>query len=109
MTDFYIKEDDSAPSVTAQLTHADGSAVDLTNADVEFSMMRPRGAGVVFTSAASIQDASTGEVRYDWNDGDTTEPGRYRCEFIVTYSDGRQERFPNYGYHTVVILPNTEA
>lgn len=109
MGTFYITQDDENPALDATLTDSDGDPVDLSNATVEFSLAEPRGRGNIFTKAVTVVTAADGEVRYSWDAEDTSEPGRYRGEFIVTYSDGTTQRFPNWTYHTVVISRNLEA
>lgn len=95
-TKFYIKQNDTKPSITAQLL-SDGSAVDLTGATVKFHM------GSTIDAAATITDAATGNVRYDWASGDTATAGTYNAEFEVTFSDGKIETFPNDEYLLIVI------
>ena len=90
-TTFYIKQNDTKPSLSAQLL-SDGSAVDLTGATVKFHM------GDSVDSAATVVDAATGNVRYDWVTADTETAGLFRAEFEVTFSDGTVETFPNDGY-----------
>lgn len=53
---------------------------------------------------ATVVDADDGRVRYDWQDGDTAEPGRYQAEFEVHYvNDSGVETFPNTGYLSVAV------
>lgn len=100
---FYLKADDTAPILETVLKDSSGTPIDLTGADVRFAMLEPRGAVVTIDTGATISDADNGEVRYPWADGDTTTPGRYRAEFVVTYQDGTVETFPNVGYHDIII------
>jgi len=109
MGKLYITEDDTSPKVSTTLKKADGTTPKLDGATVEFSVMRPRGAGNLFTKQASIKNASQGVVVYNWDTEDTSEPGRYRCEFKVTYSDETVEHFPNSGFDTLIINQNAEA
>ena len=96
-TTFYIKQNDTKPSLFAQLL-SEGSAIDLTGATVRFHME----SGV--DSPAVITDAATGNVRYDWSTGDTATPGIFHAEFEVTFSDGTVETFPNDGYLSINIM-----
>jgi len=93
---FYLKQNDTRPSYVAQLLQ-DGSAVDLAGATVRFHM------GSVVDAPATIVDASTGVVRYDWLATDTAVAGTYNAEFEVTFSDGAVETFPNKDYLQIVI------
>ena len=95
-TTFYIKQNDTKPSLAAQLL-SDGSAVDLTGATVKFHM------GSSVDAAATIVDAATGNVRYDWSAADTTTSGTFNAEFEVTFSDGTIETFPNDEHLHIVI------
>jgi len=93
---FYIKQNDTTPSLTASLTQ-DGSIVDLTDATVKFHMSD------TVNAAAVVAGALTGVVRYDWVAADTVTKGSFPAEFEVTFPDGRIETFPNSGYGTVDI------
>jgi len=93
---FYLKQHDTKPSYAAQLLQ-DGSAVDLTDATVKFHM------GSVIDAPATIVDALTGNVRYDWVAADTEVAGTYKAEFEVTFSDGSIQTFPNQDYLQIVI------
>lgn len=94
---FYIKRNDTSPSVEATLS-AKGSPVDLTGATVYFHMSDGLG------GLGTIVDPSTGKVRYDWQAGDTATAGVYYSEWEVVYADGKKETFPNDGYSTIKIL-----
>lgn len=109
MATFYIKEDDTAPTIQAQLKNPDGTPVDLTATDVDIRITKARGGDNVVNSTASIQNASDGVVRYTLQASDTEDSGRYRVEFEVTYGTGQVETFPNKGYHTLLIGRNMEV
>ena len=95
--EFYLKQNNTKPSLAVQLL-TDGSIVNLDGATVKFHM------GTVVDSQATIVDAATGTVRYDWASGDTAKNGMYEAEFKVTFSDGKVETFPNNGYMFVNII-----
>ena len=97
-TKFYIKQNDTKPSLSANLAQ-DGSVVDLEGATVKFHM------GSVVDAAAVVTGAATGAVRYDFVAADTVTIGSYAAEFEVTFSDESTETFPNNDYLIVVILP----
>lgn len=109
MTDFYLKEGDTSPSITATLQDAAGNAVDLTQAtEVKFHMaLRPEPGEVHGTAKVSADadkvDATNGEVRYDWAATDTDTPGIYDAEWRVTWTGGRIESFPQDGYRIIEI------
>jgi len=96
MSVFYIKQNDTKPSIVAQLFQ-DSSPVDLTDATVKFHME------TTINAAAVVVDAATGTVRYDWEPGDTATAGTFRAEFEVTFNDGSVETFPNNDYLTIVV------
>lgn len=103
MAVFYIKQGDTSPAFRAILKDADGTAVDITgNLGVTFHMRNQAGT-VVVDAAATVNDASAGDVKYSWSAGDTDTAGVYDAEFEVTYANGDVETFPNYGYEKVRI------
>lgn len=93
---FTIKQNDTAPSITATLYDADGVVVDLTGASVTFHMRHKD--GTVKVDAAAVVANNSGIVRYDWIAADTDTVGRYNAEFEVTYGDASIETFPNGRY-----------
>lgn len=101
MGKFYIKRNDTASSFQVTLLDANGDAVDLTGATVKFIMSK--GTTVKVSHSAIIVNATSGQVRYDWETGDTDEGGFYRAEWEVTDSQNRIQTFPNPGYDEVVI------
>lgn len=101
---FYVKQNDTSPSMLATLQDADGNAVDITGATVRFHMRKIGRADVVVDAAAAIVTPISGLVRYDWIADDTSEIGSYQAEFEVTYADASIETFPNDGYIRVEII-----
>ena len=100
---FYIKQNDTVPSLRAALKNGSGDAVDLTGATCQFHM-RPIGSTTITVDAsAQIVTEATGIVQYNWIAADTDTVGSYQAEFEVTYSDGTIETFPNNGYIRVEI------
>jgi hypothetical protein len=101
---FYIKQNDTVPSLRADLKNGDDEAIDLTGASVKF-IMRAIGSTTVTTNAsASIVDDEGGTVQYNWQAEDTDTVGSYQAEFEVTYAGGTIETFPNDGYIRIEIL-----
>ena len=100
---FYIKQNDTTPSLRAALQNGSGDAVDLTNATCNFHM-RPLGSTTITVDAsAQIVTEATGIVQYNWIAADTDTIGSYQAEFEVTYPDGTIETFPKNGYIRVEI------
>ena len=105
MADFHIKALDQLPVLSATLENGAGEAVSLAGVQgVRFLMRAMRGAtSPKVNGAASVDDAIAGKVHYDWQSSDTDTPGGYRGEWLVTFSDGRSERFPNNRSLTVAV------
>ena len=94
MADFYLKQNDTRPFLTATLQDSAGAAINLTGASVRFHMLASDGS-VIVDAAAVVQDAATGVVRYEWQPADTAVTGTFKAEIEVTYADGGIETFPN--------------
>tara|TARA_R110000803_G_scaffold61660_1_gene121617 strand:- start:254 stop:577 length:324 start_codon:yes stop_codon:yes gene_type:complete len=101
---FYIKQDDTTPSMRADLKNGSGDAVDLINTTVRLHMRAIGSTVATIDAAAVVISEAGGTVQYDWVAGDTSATGSYQVEFEVTYSDGTVETFPNDGYIRVQIL-----
>jgi len=106
---FYIKQSDDVPVIEAQLTDAQDNPVDLSDASVEFHMAEPRGGQTVINADALVTEPTEGVVQYVWSDTDTSQAGRYRAEFEVTYANGDTDTYPNVGYKTIYIDSTIEA
>lgn len=101
---FFIKENDTVPSIRATLQNGSGNAVDLIDASVRFHMRAISGGSATVDAAATIVNAANGLVQYNWSAADTAEVGSFQAEFEVTYSDGTVETFPSNGYIRVEII-----
>lgn len=100
---FYIAQGNTLPVLQTQLTDESGNAVNLQEATVNFRMEEARGGQIVFEKDCVIVDQSNGIVRYLWDDNDTEKPGRYRGTFVVDYTFGETQEFPNLGTRDVLI------
>ena len=100
---FYIKQNDTVPSLRAALKNGSGDAVDITGATCQFHMRVLGQTSVTVDASAQIIDEETGIVQYNWVADDTDTIGSYQAEFEVTYPDGTIETFPNNGYIRVEI------
>ena len=101
---FYVKQNDTAPSIRATLKDGDDQVIDLTGATVRFHMRTIGGTTAKVDSEVSVViPATDGIVQYDWIAADTDTIGTYQAEFEITYTNGRIETFPNNGYIRVEI------
>ena len=103
---FYIKQNDTSPSLRATLKDGDNIAIDLTGATVRFHMKSLEDKTVVVDADATIVSPSVnGIVQYDWDNGDTATAGSYQGEFEVTLAGGAVETFPNNTNISISIKP----
>jgi len=101
---FYIKQNDTSPSLRATLKDGDEVPIDLTGATVRFHLRQIGSTTVtVDADATVILPETAGIVQYDWDNGDTATVGSYQAEFEVTFAGGAVETFPNNGYIRVEI------
>lgn len=98
---FITKQNDTKP-IEAVLKDRNGR-VDLTGASVKFLMQDLSGNQIV-DAAATVTDASSGEVEYEFDPTETDEDGEFEGEFEVTTSGGIVKTFPHDGYIDIVIL-----
>lgn len=99
---FYIKQNDTSPTLRASLTDYNGNSINITGATVMLHMIDLSGT-VKVNTACTINDASGGIVDYEWVAGDTDTVGTYKAEWEVTYADSTVETFPNNGHETIVV------
>jgi 5-hydroxyisourate hydrolase-like protein (transthyretin family) len=99
---FILKQGDTSPSLSASLTNAVGSPLDLRGATVRLFAADAAGQ-LALNKLMTITDAIGGVCRYDWVDGDTDVAGTYRVEFKITYTDEAVETVPNSGFVTLII------
>tara|TARA_R110000782_G_scaffold1000_1_gene3559 strand:+ start:338 stop:658 length:321 start_codon:yes stop_codon:yes gene_type:complete len=100
---FTIKQNDTSPSLKANLTDSDLTPITLTGATVKFHMKSITGV-VKVDSSMIIIDAANGVIQYNWSSGNTDTVGTYYVEFQVTYSDGSIETFPNSGNKVISVV-----
>ena len=99
---FYIKQNDTSPSILAELKDANNTPVNLTAATAKIFIKSVDGTLKV-NEDVQIINVALGVVRYDWQVGDTDTVGTYSVEFQVTYTDGAVETFPNTGSIALVV------
>jgi predicted P-loop ATPase/GTPase len=104
MATFHIKEDDESPTFQTTLKDNAGTAVNVTGATVVVRMTRIGATSrTIDDASATLDNAAGGVVSYQFSDTDTATHGVYRLNWVVTYSGGRQETFPNEGHDIVQI------
>ena len=102
---FYIKQNDTRPAITANLTDANDAAVNLTGVTVKFSMrVDPAGATKVDLGGATIENSEAGQVSYAWTTDDTDAADDYEAEFQVTFAGGAVQTFPGRNWIAVHII-----
>ena len=100
----YMKKGDRLPLLRAQLTGADGVAIDLTASTVTFRMKPRNGGALKVNTTANVVDAVNGIVQYGWAAGDTDTEGIFDGEF-VTSTGGLLETMPSSGYVVISVEP----
>ena len=93
---FFIKQNDTRPTLRCILLDADELPVDLTAATVEFHMrVYPAGTTKIAAGTGAVIDTAQGDVEYKWSSSDTDTAETYEAEFECTFSDGTIQPFPN--------------
>tara|TARA_Y100000310_G_scaffold124109_1_gene122851 strand:- start:561 stop:893 length:333 start_codon:yes stop_codon:yes gene_type:complete len=102
---FYIKQNDTRPAITANLTDANDAAVNLTGSSVKFNMrVEPAGTTKISLGAAIIENAEAGQVSYSWTSSNTDTADDYEGEFQVTFAGGSVQTFPGRNYIAVHVI-----
>ena len=105
MSEFYIKQGDTLPVLTATATNEDGSPLDVTGATITFRMRGKAVSGFVIESTADIIDAAAGVLQWaDWTTTQTAEPGVYFADFLVVFSGGGRQTVPTKGSIIVRVI-----
>ena len=98
-----IMQGDTKPDHTALLSDEIGPVV-LTGATVVLWMKHKTSGTVVGPLACTVDAAAgVGRIRRAWGAGDTSVPGVYLVEYVVTLGTGGQETFPSDGGATLTI------
>src|SRR5581483_3923985 len=109
MSDFTLREGDTASPITATLTDSDGDPVDIAGATIAFLMFPVSGGEAKFAAAATNNqngdgsDGSKGTVSYQWVSGDTDTAGSFLASWTVTFAGGEIQTYPNNGYTLVTV------
>lgn len=102
MSTFYMKQNDTSPSIKIECADGDDAIIPVTGASVNF-FMRDANGTVKVNGAGDVVDGPNGIIKYDWVLTDTNTVGVFNAEFQVTFAGGEIETFPNKGYISVVI------
>lgn len=111
MADAYVKQGDTWPAlgeVNPIILQAGppGSEVpiNLTGATIKFLARKIDAPGTIIVGDCDIVSTPTlGQVKYQWEVGDTAVPGDYQFEFQITFGDGRVGTAPTEGYYELKI------
>lgn len=100
MADIYLGKNDLLPVLTATLQNADGTPMNLTGATVQLLIKNVL--DVVTVREATVVEAASGSVRYNWVAADTVAAGDFRLRWRVT--DGADiTTVPNDGELQLVV------
>lgn len=109
-----IKNGDTAPAYVVDLqddSDTTPTPINLTPAtSVTFKMRLTGTTGTpAINQPMTITTPTTGRCTYQWDPGDTDEPGTYDVEFEILWNDGTTETVPNNGYLTITITDDLDT
>lgn len=107
MVDLNLKKGDTRTAIKATLKNPKGLAVDLTDANVSFIMVKYK--TILIDRGVEVIDASNGIVSVIFTETELSQVGRMKAEFKVKYPDNSVETFPNQGYIDVIIESDLRA
>lgn len=94
-----MKVGDRRPVLRVQLgLHGDGSNPLAGAVGVRFVMKSAKTNATKVDAAATIESLSEKIVAYEWQAGDTGQPGRFFGHFVVDYGSGVTGSFPSCGH-----------
>ncbi len=100
-----LKEGDTALPINGKITSAAAGNPprDLTGCTVVATLVAADTREILLSRPVAIVDATGGAWRLDWQDGETSRPGKYFLEISVTFPDGHVAHAPTDGFLTVLI------
>jgi len=99
---------DTKPAIKGTAEDDDGVIADLDLASIKFYMKNEETGNMkIDGKQASVVDASTGEIKYEWESGDTDTVGTFETWFVLTFSDGEMT-VPNAGNKPIEITERGE-
>lgn len=97
---FKIKRGATSPSLVYRVT-----ALSAPGATAVFRM-QDAGTKDVYITAGAVTLTEDGDdllFQYNWDSDDTDMQGEYEAEFVLTYSGGAVEKFPNDEFIAVTV------
>jgi len=111
MPDFYMKEGDYFPSMSATLADANG-AIDLSVITSVYFAFRPADfTGVTRRAAATVTDGAGGRVQYDFTAADVAAlvVGNWIGEWQIEYNAAEWLTVPNDKYIEFTVLEDLKT
>lgn len=107
--DVVIKAGDTVPYLNETLEYSDQSPVDLNGKTVALTMRSLTSTDpVTLTGTMTVVDESNGIVSYQFSSQDTSVPGNYLANIVVTAGSDTMT-FPTDGYLWVEVQPNVTS
>lgn len=107
--DVVIKAGDTVPYLNETLEYSDQSPVDLNGKTVALTMRSLTSTDpVTLTGNMTVVDESNGIVSYQFSSQDTSVPGNYLANIVVTAGSDTMT-FPTDGYLWVEVQPNVTS
>jgi hypothetical protein len=97
-----LKKGDTQPDLIVRLIEDDVSK-DLSGFTPTLKARNTYTGHIAVNNAAQVQSARNGIVKYDWQVGDTQEPGIYAAEITIDDGNGTVITFPNARTFLIVI------
>lgn len=107
--DAVIKAGDTVPYLNKTLEYSDQSPVDLNGKTVTLTMRSLTSTvPLTLTGTMTVVDEAAGTVSYKFSSQDTSTPGNYLANFVVTAGSDTMT-FPTNGYLWVEVQPNVTS
>jgi hypothetical protein len=100
-----MKVGDRRPYLEVQLLRTDGKPLDLTGADLVFTMRQKGQPEKIDEEAMVVTSAAKGLAEYHWGVDDTDTAGIFQGEVTIIWPGGVRETQPDEGYIIVQVNP----
>lgn len=100
---FYIKQNDRLPKLLVQLFNADGTPLDLSQAQIVRFTMSKNNSIKINLQECQVLDAPNGTISYTWQDGDTDTLGTFKGEFEITWDTNITQTLPEDDYVKIIV------